>query len=168
MSNFVKEFKFKSPPQSLKYIEGEPLKLTEKFCFFHNKSTIRKNLNTLQYLFKSYLNNPLLATGIRDSYLKEEFTEKYLIVLFTTSDIVKNTNKIIEHYSDIDLNQNCFLLEVTTEYILLLAKDVDGIAFGIDTIEDILKQVMEDYFSQKNFDDYLKIPTFRLSNCIKS
>ncbi len=168
MSNHLKEFKFENPPKKITYLDVEPLKLTEEFGFFHNKSKLRKALTPIQYLFKSYLKNPLIATGIRDSYLKEGFTEKYLIVLFTTSEVVKDTNKIVEKYSDIELNQSCFLLEATSKYMLLLAKDMDGLTFGIGTIEDILKQVMEDYFNKKNFDEYIKIPSFQLSNCIKS
>ena len=59
------------------------------------KSKIRKSLNKLQYLFKSYTKTPLLASGIRDSYLTEEFTDEYLIILFTTPEIVKDTNSIL-------------------------------------------------------------------------
>ena len=57
MSNYLIDFKFKSTPKSLTYIEGEPLKLSEKFGFFHNKSKIRKSLNQLQYLFNANFNS---------------------------------------------------------------------------------------------------------------
>ena len=88
MSNHLKKFKFTNPPKSISYIEGEPLKLTEKFNFFHNKNNIRKSLNQLQYLFKTYIKNPLLASGIRDSYLDEEYTEEYLILISSLLKVV--------------------------------------------------------------------------------
>ncbi len=164
MSNYLKEFEFKSSPKSLTYLDGEPLKLTEKFDFFHNKNKLRKGLNQLQYLFKSYINNPLLASGIRDSYLSEEYTEKYLIVLFTTPEIVQNSNEILTIYSDIKFSQGNFVLVSTQDYILLLAEDMEGINLGVEILEEILNQVLEDYFNKKNFEDFIKIRQFRLSN----
>lgn len=164
MSNHQKEFKFANPPKSISYLEGEPLKLTEQFDFFHNKSKIRKSLNKLQYLFKSYTKTPLLASGIRDSYLTEEFTDEYLIILFTTPEIVKDTNSILTKYSDIKISKENFLLITTQEYMLLLAKNIDAINSGVDYIEEILKQVLEDYFGKKEFEDFIKIRQFSLSN----
>ncbi|MFX1427513.1 MAG: hypothetical protein ACFFBE_13740 [Promethearchaeota archaeon] len=164
MSNYLIDFKFKSPPKSITYIEGEPLKLTENFDFFHNKSKIRKSLNPLQYLFKSYMNNPLLASGIRDSYLSETFTEEYLIILFTTPETIKNANDIIALHSEIEIGQENFFIETTKDYLLLLAKDLNAIKAGVDYLEEIFKQVLEDYFNKKNFGDYVKIRQFKLSN----
>ena len=164
MANNIKEFKFKSPPKSITYLEGEPLKLTETFDFFHNKSKLRKSLNQLQYLFKSFIKNPLLASGIRDSYLTEEYTEEYLIVLFTTPEIIKNSNEILASYSDIEFTQGNFFLITTSDYMMLLAKDMNGINSGIEIMKEILNQVLEDYFNKKEFEDYIKIRQFKLSN----
>ncbi|MFX1343734.1 MAG: hypothetical protein ACFFBC_08150 [Promethearchaeota archaeon] len=164
MSNYLKEFEFKSPPKNLTYLDGEPLKLTEKFDFFHNKNKIRKGLNQLQYLFKSYINNPLVASGIRDSYLSEKYTEEYLIVLFTTPELVKKANKILASYSNIKFTQGNFFLITTSDYMMLLAKDMKGINSGIEIMEKILNQVLEDYFNKKNFEDFIKIRQFRVSN----
>ncbi|MFX0156245.1 MAG: hypothetical protein ACFE9Q_17115, partial [Candidatus Hodarchaeota archaeon] len=69
MSSFLKEFKFEKSPLKITYLDKEPLKLTNEFIFFHNKSKFRKELNRLQYLIKSYTKVPLHAAGIRDSYL---------------------------------------------------------------------------------------------------
>jgi len=52
--------------------------------------------------------------------------------------------------------------------MLLLSKDMEGLKLGVKTIETILKQVLEDYMNQKRFDDYIKICSFELSDCIKS
>ncbi|MFW9940503.1 MAG: hypothetical protein ACFFFT_05640 [Candidatus Thorarchaeota archaeon] len=164
MSNYLKEFEFKNPPKNLTYLDGEPLKLTEKFDFFHNKNKIRKGLNQLQYLFKSYINNPLLASGIRDSYLSEEYTEEYLIVLFTTPEIIKNSDEILAKYSKVEFTQGNFILITTSDYMMLLAKDMDGINSGIEIMEEILNQVLEDYFNKKNFGDHIQIRQFKLSN----
>ncbi|MFX0081933.1 MAG: hypothetical protein ACFE94_09290 [Candidatus Hodarchaeota archaeon] len=164
MSNQLKEFKFKKPPKSITYIEGEPLNLTERFDFFHNKTKLRKNLTQLQHLFKSYIKNPLLASGIRDSYLTEEYTEKYLIVLFTTPEIVKEANEILATYSDIEITQGNYFLITTQEYMLLLTKDIEGINSGIEIMEEILNQVLEDYFDKKKFEDFIKIRQFKLYN----
>ena len=165
MSNLLKEFTFKKSPKNITYLDKEPLKLTNEFIFFHNKNKFRKELNRLQYLFKSYTNIALNAAGIRDSYLIEENSNKYLIVLFTTSEIVKNTDIIIEKYSDQDLDSGCFHLEATTNYLLLLAKDMDGLISGINTMEEILKQILENYFNQQKFDEYIKIRPFKLKSC---
>lgn len=164
MSNYITNFTFKTPPKSLKYIEGEPLKLTERFDFFHNKNRIRKALNVLQYLFKSYTKTPLLASGIRDSYLSEEFTEEYLIVLFTTPDIIKKTNDIIKKYCNIEFTEGKFYLVSTQNYILILSKDIEAINTGIEYMEEIFRQILEDYFTKKNFEDFIKVRQFSLSN----
>ena len=168
MSTFLKEFKFDKPPIKISYIDEEPLKLNSEFIFFHNKSKFRKELNRLQYLIKSYTKVPLHAAGIRDSYLKEDYSEKYLIILFTISDIMKKTNEIIEPNLTIELNPGCFYLISTTDFMLLLSRDMKGLVFGIDALETILKQVLEDYTNQKRFDDYIKIRPFTLLNCIKT
>ena len=133
--------------------------------FFHNKSKVRKDLTPLQHLFKSYTPTPLLAYGIRDSFLKKELTEQYLIVLFTTPEIIKDTNKIISGYTNIEINQGCFYLETNPEYMLLLAKDMEGLHSGTAIMEDILTQVLEDYFSKKNFEEFIKIPQFKINSC---
>jgi len=164
MPNHLKEFIFKNPPKSITYIDGEPLKLTEKFNFFHNKTKLRKNLTKLQLLIKSYMKNPLLASGIRDSYLAEEYTEKYLFVLFTTPEIIKNSNEILASYSGIEFTQGNFFLITTPDYMMLLSKDMNGINSGVEIMEEILNQVLEDYFNKKKFEDYIKIRQFKLSN----
>lgn len=164
MSNNLIEFTFKSPPKMFTNIEGEPLKLTEQFDFFHNKSKIRKSLNQLQYLFKSYTKTPLLASGIRDTYLTEEYTEEYMMILFTTPDIIKNANKIIEIYSNFEFTKGRFFLITTQDYMLLLAKELDALNSGVEYMEEILKQILEDYFLKKDFEDFIKVRQFSLSN----
>jgi len=164
MPNHLKKFIFKNPLKSITYIDGEPLKLTEKFAFFHNKTKIRKNLTQLQNLFKSYIKSPLLASGIRDSYLTEEYTEEYLIVLFTTPEIIKNSNEILASCSDIEFTQGNFFLISTPDYMMLLAKNMNGMNSGVEIMEEILNQVLEDYFNKKKFEDYIKIRQFKLSN----
>lgn len=165
MTDYIKKFEFKENLKEITYIEESPLELNEDFVFFHNKSKVRKDLTPLQHLFKSYTTNPLLALGIQDSLLKKELTEKYLIVLFTTSEIIKDANKIISGYFDIEINQGCFYLETTSDYMLLLTKDLDGLHSGTNIMEEILTQVLEDYFSKKNFDDFIKITQFKITNC---
>ncbi|MFX1489725.1 MAG: hypothetical protein ACFFBI_11295 [Promethearchaeota archaeon] len=162
MSNYLKEFKFNSPPKKIIYLDDEPLKLTENFVFFHNKSKIRGNITRLQNIFKAYIKNPLLATGIRDSYLKEEYTDKFLIILFTTQDIISNANNIIKTHLEVDFEKVQFYLQVTSQYLLLLAKNLKGINEGVDLMEDIFKQVLEDYFNRKDFDSYIKIRPIEL------
>ncbi len=165
MSDYIKEFEFEKEPKEITYIEGEPLKLNKEFVFFHNKNLFRKELTRLQYLFKSYTNIPLIASGIRDSYLKDEFSQKNLIVIFTTNEVIKETNQIIKNNSNVEINSNCFFLEATSTYMLLLAKDLKGLILGLDTMELVIKQVMDEYFNQKKFDEYIKIRPFKLYNC---
>ncbi|MFX1312897.1 MAG: hypothetical protein ACFFHD_09820 [Promethearchaeota archaeon] len=165
MSHLLKEFRFEKPPKNITYFDKEPLKLTNEFVFFHNKNKFRKELNSLQYLFKSYTRIALNASGIRDSYLKEEISNKYLIVLFTTPNIVKNSDQIIENYADQEFNSGCFHLETTTNYLLLLTKDMDGLISGINILEEILTQILENYFNLQKFDEYIKICPFKLISC---
>ena len=168
MSTFLKEFKLDKKPLKITYLDIEPLKLNNEFIFYHNKSKFRKELNRLQYLIKNYTNVALHAAGIRDSYLKEEISENYLIILFTISDIMKKTNEIIEPNLSIEINPGCFYLESNTDYMLLLSRDIEGLNFGINTLETILRQVLEDYTEQRKFDDYIKVRPFKLFNCLKS
>lgn len=168
MSAFIKQFKFEKSPLKITYFDKEPLNLSNEFIFFHNKSKFRKELTRLQYLIKSYTKTPLIASGIRDAFLKEEYSEKYLIVLFTTSEISKKTNEIIEAHSDLELKTGCFYLETNANFMLLLSKDMEGLISGVDTIETILKQILEEFIHQKKFDDYIKICSFELFDCIKS
>jgi hypothetical protein len=133
--------------------------------FFHSKSKIRKSLTQLQYLFKSHTSNPLLALGIRDAYLKKEFTNKYLVVLFTIQENAKDTNNIIEKYTDIEINEGCFYLITTSDYMLLLTKDTEGVNLGVSMMEEIFIQVLEDYFNKKNYDEYIKIHQFKAMSC---
>lgn len=168
MSDFLKEFVFEESPLNITYFDEEPLKLTNEFIFFHNKSKFRKELNRLQYLIKSYTKVPLHAAGIRDSYLKEEYSENLLIILFTTSKLIKKSNQFIETISDKPLNPGCFYLKTTSDFILLLSKDMAGLTIGIETMEIILKQVLDDYMNKKKFDEYIKIGSFELLDCIRS
>lgn len=170
VSDYIKEYEFKIPPKEITYGDEEPLKLSNEFTFYHNKSKFRKELNRLQFLFKRYLKTSLIAAGIRDSYLKEKYSENILILLFTDNKIMKETNQIIEAHSDVEpkILSNCFYLESSTRYILLLAKDMDGLISGIDTMEEIFTQTFEDYFRQKEFGEYIKIRQFKMTSCAKS
>jgi len=165
MSIYLKEFEFENPPKQISYLDKEPLKLTNEFLFFHNKSKFRNLITQLQLLIKSYTNAPLHAAGIRDSYLKEEYSENFLIILFTNSKTVKSANSFLEAYSDIKIKPGCFYLETTSSYMLLLSSEMNGLTLGIEIMKEILKQVLNDYMNQKKFDDYIKIRPFRLSNC---
>ena len=80
MSDYIKEYEFKISPKKITYGDEKPLKLSNEFSFYHNKSLFRKELNRLQYLFHKYLKTSLLAAGIRDSYLKEKYSGNYLII----------------------------------------------------------------------------------------
>ena len=80
MTNHLEEFELNKDSTTISYKEGEPLKLDNNFSFFHNKNKFRKELNKLQYLFRKYTGDSLVASGIRDSYLKEEISEDFLII----------------------------------------------------------------------------------------
>ncbi|MFX1366630.1 MAG: hypothetical protein ACFFCE_16750 [Promethearchaeota archaeon] len=168
MTELLKEFKFDKPPNKIVYFDKEPLKLSNELIFFHNKSKFRKYITQLQYLIKSYTNVPLHAAGIRDSYLKEEISEKFLIIILSNSEIIKKTNEIVEPNSEKELKNGCFYIETNTNFMLLLSRDIEGLILGIKTMESILKQVMDDYMIQKKFDDYIKVRTFELIGCNKS
>ncbi|MHA2391661.1 MAG: hypothetical protein ACXAEX_06805 [Promethearchaeota archaeon] len=165
MSSYLREFTFEKSPKEITYLEEEPLKLTEEFTFFHNKSKLRKELSRLQYLIKSYTKNPLLALGIRDSFLKQEYTDQFLIMIFTTSEVVESTNSIIQEYLNLEITEGCFYLKTTPNYMLLLTRDLAGFHEGIDVVEEILKQILEDYFDKKDFQDFIKICPFTLKSC---
>jgi hypothetical protein len=165
MSSYLKEFKFENPPLKITYFDEDPLELNSEFIFFHNKSKFRKELNRLQYLIKSYTKIALHAAGIRDSYLKQEYSEKFLMVIFTTPEMVKNTNEFMKKQINIELNPECFYLKTSSDYMLLLSKDMNGLISGITKMESILKQTIEDYLDQQKFDDYIKIRPFELLDC---
>jgi len=165
MSKNIKDYEFRSNPREITYLDDEPLKLDKNFSFFHNKIKFRKELTRLQLFFKDYTEISLPASGIRDSYLKEEYSEKFFIVIFTTNQVIKEANQIIDPYKDTNIKPGCFYLESTPNYLLLLAKNMEGLTSGIATLEDIFTQTFEIYFKQNNRDDYIKIKPFKLFNC---
>jgi len=165
MSKNIRDYEFSSIPKEITYIDDEPLKLDKNFSFFHNKIKFRKELTRLQLLFKEYTNISLLASGIRDSYLKEEYSENFFIVIFTTNQAIKDANQMIYPYKDTNIKPGCFYLESTPNYMLLLAKEMEGLILGVDTLEDILTQTFKLYFEQNNLEDSIKIKPFKLFNC---
>lgn len=167
MSKNIKDYEFRSNPREITYLDDAPLKLDKNFSFFHNKIKFRKELTRLQLIFKDYTKISLLASGIRDSYLKEEYSEKFFIVIFTTNQAIKDANQMIDPYKDTNIKPGCFYLESTPNYMLLLAKNMEGLTSGIATLEEIFTQTFEIYFTQKNQDDYIKIKPFKLFNCIE-
>ena len=166
MSKNIKKYVFKSKPKEITYIDDEPLKLSKEFNFFHNKLKFRKELTRLQNIFRDFAKIAPQAAGIRDSYLKEEYSENFLLVIFTTNQIIKQADLILEPHKNLELNRGCFYLESNSELMLLLAKDMEGLSFGVDTMEEIFSQTFEIYIEQKNFDEYLKIRPFKLLTCI--
>ena len=168
MSNNLKEYVFKVKPTEITYLDKDPLELNKDFIFFHNKLKFRKEITQLQNLFKEYTKTALQASGIRDSYLKEEFSENFYIIMFTTHEVVRKSSEIIEPHRHLELKTGCYYLESTSEYMLLIAKDLSGVKSGVITMEDIFYQTFEDYYAQKNADDYVKIKAFKLFNCIEN
>jgi hypothetical protein len=164
MSDYINEYTFTKSPKEIKYYNEEPLKLTNEFRFFHNKNKFRKELNNLQYLFKDYLNFALHAPGIRDSFLKEEYSRDNLIIILTTPNILQKANAIYETCSKM-IESNCFYLKTTSEYMFLLAKNMTGLRLGLEIMYDILKQTLDDYLNQKQFNDYIKIRPFEIYSC---
>jgi len=49
--------------------------------------------------------------------------------------------------------------------LLLIAKEKNGLVSGLNVMEEILTQTLEDYFNQQQFDDFIKIRPFKLFNC---
>ncbi len=164
MSKHIDDYEFEITPKEIKYYDNEPLKLNNNFQFFHNKNKFRKDLNNLQYLFRDLLKFALHAPGIRDSYLKQEYTENNLILIFTTPNIIHKANQIFETCTR-NIEPECFYLKATSEYIFLKANDMKGMKAGLDTLYEILKQTLEDYFNQNQFDDYIKIRPFEIYSC---
>lgn len=165
MSKYLEQYEFEKPPKSIEYMEGEPLKLHKEFGFYHNKNTFRKHLTDLQNLTKDYLKVALMAPGIRDSFLKEEYFEKYLLVIFTDVHTYKEINQFIAKIDDNPIEEGCFRIVTTSKYMLLLAKDTEGIKKGIDAMKTILEQTLNDYFKKKEFDDYIQIRQFSMYSC---
>ncbi|MFX1239193.1 MAG: hypothetical protein ACFFAS_19110 [Promethearchaeota archaeon] len=162
MYDHIIEYKFEKNLKEIEYIDGEPLSLSEKFIFYHNKNKFRKDITRLQNVFKNFTKNSLVASGIRDSYIKAEYSEKFLLILFTTGDQVEKTNEILEKHLKKDIQQDYFYLVADSTYMLLLAKDINGLISGIDIMEEIFTQTFNDYMEQKQFDDFIKICQFKI------
>ncbi len=163
MSEFIKEYKFNNPPNEITYLDGEPLKLSDGFIFYHNKNKFRKELNRLQNIFKIHTKTPLIASAIRDTYLKEEYSDKYLILFFSTGEFIKDLNSIIETHLNVEINQGTFLMVNKSNHMLLLAKDMDGLVLGIDMMEEIFQQTFDNYFAQNKLEDFIKIRPFKIN-----
>ncbi len=159
------KFKFEKSPKKLTYLEKEPFKLNKDLQFYHNKVKIKALLTPLQELFKLHVGAPLMITAIRDSYLNAEFSENYLTVLFTTFENAQKANDIIKPLNDMKIETNCYYLEIDTQYLILLAKDMKGITAGCKVLEELIKQSFNDYFENKNFDSFITMPTTKLYDC---
>jgi hypothetical protein len=164
MSSYLTEFIFKKIPKTLLYLDGAPLNLSNEFSLFHNKNWFRKELTRLQLVFKNHINQTLTASGIRDTYLKKEYGENFLILILTTNEMIKKANQIVETANALEINLGCFYIESRSEHLLLIAKDKKGLVSGIDYLEDILTQILGDYLKKKNFDEYIQLRQFSLSN----
>ena len=162
MTNHLKEFELNNDSTKVSYKEGEPLELNNDFNFFHNKNKFRKELNELQYLFKDYTGDSLVASGIRDSYLEEEISENFLIIFFATNDTVRNATKFIEPKINLTFEVGYYYLESTPNYILLLSKDMAGLITGINTLKIIFTQAFEHYLKVNNPEEYVKIRPFEI------
>jgi len=165
MSKNIRDYEFRSKPKEITYVDDAPLKLDKNFSFFHNKNKFRKELTQLQLIFNDYTKISLPASGIRDSYLKEEYSEKFFVVIFTTNQVIKGANQMIDPYKDTNIKPGCFYLESTSNYMILLAKNMEGLTSGIATLVDIFTQTFEIYFKQNIRDDYIKIKPFKLFSC---
>ena len=165
MSQNIRDYEFRTEPKEITYLDEEPLKLNKDFSFFHNKNKFRKELTRLQLIFKDYTGVSLLASGIRDSYLKGDYFDNFYIVIFTTNQFIRDANRIMDPNKDISLDSGCYYLESTSNYMLLLSKDMKGLIAGVDTMEDILNQTLKEYLEQKNAEEYLKVKPFKLLNC---
>jgi len=166
MSDYIKKFELKTKPKEINYMDGEPLKLSEEFRFYHNKLKFRKELTPLQFLFSDFFDTTLQASAIRDSYIKREYDDNYLIVIFCEPETIKNANEIIEDHIKMDLNDECYYMESKSDYMLLLSKDIEGIRSGVEKMIEILKQVLNDYFDRKQFEEYIKVQPFNLFDCV--
>jgi hypothetical protein len=49
--------------------------------------------------------------------------------------------------------------------MFLLAKNMTGLRLGLEIMYDILKQTLDDYLSQKQFNEYIKIRPFEIYSC---
>ena len=101
-------------------------------------------------------------------YIKKKYSESFFIIIFSTYDIIQTIDDIIENYLDIIIKERCFFLESNSDYMILLSKDMDGISAGINAMEEILGQVLHNYFNKKQFEENIKILPFRLYSCNKS
>ena len=162
MTNHLKEFELNKDSVKISYNDGEPLELNNDFNFFHNKNKFRKELNKLQYLFRNYTGDSLVASGIRDTYLKKEISENFLIIFFATNDTVKNANDFIEPKKNLAIEEGCYYLESTTNHLLLLSKDMVGLTAGINILESIFTQVFEHYLQVNNPEDHAEIRPFEI------
>jgi len=165
MSKYIEEYKFGKTPREIKYYDNEPLKLSQEFRFYHNKNKIKVELINLQNLFQDKLKVPLMAPGIRTSYLKDEYSENNFIIIFTSPDTVHKADQIFESITK-ELEAGCYYITTTSEYMILIAKDMKNLKLGIDIMYEILKQTLDDYIVQKEYEDYIKIRPFELYGCL--
>jgi hypothetical protein len=165
LSEYIERFEFEDKPKQIIYRDEEPLKLTNEFRFYHNKHRFRKELNKLQFLFQESLKYPLHVAGIRDSYIKADYTENYLFMILTTPEIIKNTTQIIEEFIEKDIGKGCCYVKTNSDYLVILANNLVGIKKGIDRTGEILRQVLNDYLKRKEFDEFIKIKPFTLFDC---
>ena len=165
MAEYIEKYDFNTPPKEIEYIEGDQFQLNQDLIFYHNKNIFRKEITKLQNVFKSYTKNPLIASGIRDSYLSEEFFENYLLVLIMIGENVKKTNDIIKQNVGKTIDSGCYYLVCSSDYMLLLSKDMEGLTSGINVMEEIFTQTFEDYFKRKQFENFIKIRQFKIYSC---
>lgn len=155
-------FEFQTPPQKVEQHEGESFILHKGLNLFHNKMRIRKLITGLQNLFKDRVGIPLDAPAIRDTYFKEEYTNKGYVLLCSKLETEKTINSIYEKYNDINLNEAGYEIEITKDYLFLKAPREEGFEKGIETLTAIFNQTLDQYFKEKDFDKDIQIPSLKI------
>jgi len=160
-------YEFSKKPQFIEYHEEEPLKLHKNLNLFHSKVKIRKFITGLQNLFKERIGIPLDAPAIRDTYLKKEYSDKYLILFCAELEKEKELNIIIDNFEKNQIKSSGYEIEITRDFILLKTIDLKGFEIGINSLKTIFEQIFSKYFSEKKFDEYIQIPSLSIFDGLK-
>ena len=135
----MKPLKLLPYPKKVTY-EDNFFSLTPEKVLYHNKFRLKPILMPIFNFAQEQLNIFLSMDPIKDSIIDAQLTKKTFLLFWTSKDILLTVNA--EFDASRELPPQGYLLQVTPVAIKLQASDIQGFFNGIQTLRQILEQVL--------------------------
>ena len=107
---------------------------------YHNKFRLKPLLLPLFRFVEQYLRFNVMLDPIRDSLLDARLSKESFFLFWSTEERLQGVNEIAKA-GEGNLPQG-YTLDITADYVLLQAADLDGFFNGVQTLRQVLEQVL--------------------------